>query len=628
MRSNRMTKMFWYLQVIPKLGVWNVIYVFYYRLLLKSGSLQRKNPIQAPITSLSVFKARPEIKDMDEQWSHQLLEVADKVLNGKLPYYFYHWMQQSIPPNWFLNPFNGAEFRATDKHWSRIADFNSDLGDIKNIWEPSRFSWLGILARAYAVSGKVKYLHTLNSWLHEWLLKNPGNQGPNWKCGQEASFRVLNLLNAAHILGQFDDPSQTIVLVIKQHLKRIASNIRYAEAQRNNHATSEAAALYIGGNWLLKVSQTDKKDAKRYAQKGRSALEKLSGKLTYDDGSFAQHSVIYHRLFLDTLSTAIFWTHKLRIKDFSQQFYTHAEKSMQWLLSIMDESGSCPNLGPNDGTLLLANHGCGYRDVRPSLQTASSLIKGRLLFDEGPYDEALHWFDIDRGKLEVDGYHRKSRVHNSGYVVMNCSNSWAMLRFPNYKFRPSHNDVFHFDLWSNGKNILFDSGSYSYNPDKGCTVPDLKSVKSHNTLSFDSREQMPRLGRFLLGKWIKSKKIGDIFEKDANSGSWQGSYVEAAKNSHTRTVSWDDNTWEIVDEFAGEAKEVEIGFNFDDCEYLINCDANKLELPWGQIIVSDNAKISVQRQIVSNFYFQVQDVYRLVLLSPNNDKITTLIKIF
>ena len=35
------------------------------------------------------------------------------------------------------------------------------------------------------------------------------------------------------------------------HLKRIESTISYAIAQDNNHGTSEAAALFIGGSWLL-----------------------------------------------------------------------------------------------------------------------------------------------------------------------------------------------------------------------------------------------------------------------------------------------------------------------------------------------------------------------------------------
>ena len=38
--------------------------------------------------------------------------------------------------------------------------------------------------------------------------------------------------------------------MITLHLVRIAATLPYAIAQDNNHGTSEAAALFIGGAWL------------------------------------------------------------------------------------------------------------------------------------------------------------------------------------------------------------------------------------------------------------------------------------------------------------------------------------------------------------------------------------------
>ncbi len=627
MMPGRIRKFFWYLEIVPKLGIWNVLYVLYYRMLLKSGFLQSKFPVNSTLVKGLVFSKCATVPDFPIDWEEKLLKQADRVISGTLPYYSHHWMEQSTPPDWFLNPFNGKECKAYNSHWTQIPDFNKELGDIKNVWEASRFSWLGILARAYAVSGKIIYLDTLNDWISDWIVKNPVNQGPNWKCGQEASYRVFSLLNAANILDQAEQPSELLMTMISLHLRRISSNTRYARTQRNNHATSEAAALFIGGNWLLKVNAPGQQQIRVYVKKGREALEFLVGSLTYEDGSFSQHSVVYHRLFLDTLNSVVFWTKKLGLQEFTPGFYEHAQKALNWLFAMCDESGNCPNLGSNDGTLLQSNHSCDYRDFRPSLQLASVLLEDQVLFGEGPYNEVLYWSGCRSNHQHPKPFIKPSRVFKSGYVVMNNKDSWAMLRLPFYKFRPAHNDTFHFDLWANGRNLLIDSGSYSYNPEKECKVPDLKSVHSHNTLSFDQKEQMPRLGRFLLARWLKPLSVGEIVQLSDGSRSWEGSYIDAAGNFHLRRIKWNNKHWEIVDQFKGGAENVEIGFNFDDCKYTFDTNANALILPWGKLTVSKNAEITVRSHTVSQYYFQSSSCFRFIISSKNNSEVTTFINI-
>ena len=62
---------------------------------------------------------------------------------------------------------------------------------------------------------------------------------------------------------------------------------------------------------------------------------------------------------------------------------------------------------------------------------------------------------------------------------------------------PSQADAMHVDLWVNGKNLLVDAGSYSYNTNTGLSDY-FNGTASHNTVQFDDRDQMPKLGRFYL----------------------------------------------------------------------------------------------------------------------------------
>ena len=173
------------------------------------------------------------------------------------------------PPNWFFNPFNNKKHNCNQKHWSRIEDFSSYTGDIKCIWEASRFDWALILARTYKYSGDIKFFQCLNNWLTDWVLKNPTNTGPNWKCGQEASIRIITLLLVALILEQHEKPQQDLVIIIADHAKRIESTLFYSLAQNNNHGTSEAAALFIAGSWLntLNLDSQIQKNALRWKKK-------------------------------------------------------------------------------------------------------------------------------------------------------------------------------------------------------------------------------------------------------------------------------------------------------------------------------------------------------------------------
>ena len=85
--------------------------------------------------------------------------------------------------------------------WWQIPDFDPRVGDIKTIWEASRFDWVLTCAQ-HACHGDPVGVERLNTWLADWVANNPPYLGPNWKCGQEASIRVIHLAVAALILDQ------------------------------------------------------------------------------------------------------------------------------------------------------------------------------------------------------------------------------------------------------------------------------------------------------------------------------------------------------------------------------------------------------------------------------------------
>jgi hypothetical protein len=606
-------KLFLYITIIPKLGWCNVFYNIWYRISLRPGIRRFFFPLRVLPYSSDFFGAGPLRQDYPSQLRERLIADADKIISGHLKYYSRHWMKTGNPPDWFLNPFNGIHNPDSKKHWTQVSEFGTKAGDIKNIWEASRFEWLVTLARAFSVTGEGRYLETVNAWLKDWALKNPLNTGPNWRCGQEASVRVFNLILTADIL----EPSESLRDLVYAHLERISGNICYAVSQDNNHGTSEAAGLFIGGSWLASVDGGRYSRAAKFAAKGRKWLENRVEKLVAADGGFSQHSVNYHRVLIDTLTFAEYFRKKCGQEPFSGLFYERAKAAFNWLYQLTDEaSGGAPNLGANDGSLINHLHQSSYKDFRPSLQLTAAIFSGRRLFPAGDADEPLYWLNETCNELKTAGPPKGSLVYNSGYVVLRNNGSWCLLRFPRFRFRPSHNDVFHFDLWYKGVNVLCDAGSYSYNPSGEFAGLNLKSVRFHNTVAFDGGEQMPELTRFLMGKWIKPDNTGEIL-KDANGEfSWEGSYTDQAGNVHTRRVSVKDKTWVLKDTLSGNFRYAEIGFNINDTECSLS--GSIISASFGTVILPEDAKVVLGDTYISEHYNELRQVKRVkaTVVSP------------
>jgi hypothetical protein len=57
---------------------------------------------------------------------------------------YFGWFQVAdrAIPHWHRNPFTGAEAPEPTRPWCQIPDFDARVGDIKIIWEASRFDWV------------------------------------------------------------------------------------------------------------------------------------------------------------------------------------------------------------------------------------------------------------------------------------------------------------------------------------------------------------------------------------------------------------------------------------------------------------------------------------------------------
>jgi len=562
------------LPLLPKLGFANVITVLLYRLAIRFGLIERLMPVGRGYRE-PLFEASSSLGEKHQfpDLEAFIIKEANELLNGNISLFSDRKYNVGSPPDWFLNPVKQKRYPDTDSHWSRLPDFSDETGDIKIIWEASRFDWALVFARAYRLTRDERYFSALNKWASDWTEKNPLNRGPNWKCGQEAAIRMMNLMPAAFVLGQDRSPAGSLIRFVREHCERIEPTIRYAIFQDNNHGTSEAAALFIGGGWLMRHVANDSKllkKAEQWERKGRFWLENRVARLIESDGSFSQYSVNYHRLVVDTLSLVKFWQGYLDLEDFSNQFYQKARAAVWWLFKMVDPlTGDTPNLGANDGALLFSLTSCDYRDFRPSVQLGAVLFFHGRAYEKGQWDESLYYLGLQGASNFAGELTKESQaLDRGGYVIFQAKNSWGVARMPNYRFRPGHADALHFDLWYKGRNVLRDGGSYSYN----CAEPwqsYFPGTQSHNTIEFDDRDQMPRISRFLWGSWTKGETIEPLSESEG-SLSWSGAYTDYEGCRHQRTISVRKDCWHITDVISGFKEKAVLRWRLEPGQWLLS----------------------------------------------------------
>ena len=556
-----------YLLTIKQLGWRNCVAVFAHRVSLRAGLYERRLPhVPCPIPEQE--NGEPQLAQFSSDvWTVasriRCLDAADSLLAGQAIWFSHEIHPVGSPPDWFLDPVSGQRFPDGSQHWSRCRPFSGS--DIKRCWELSRWSWAPLLIRAWHLSGDHRYRDGFNNWCHSWCEANPVNGGSNWLCGQEASIRLLHALQAWQLSDApacFPDPSPQRLAFVTVHLQRIAATERYAQAQDNNHWTSEAAALFIGGSWLAASASAHTSAGRRWAAEGRRALERSVARLVMVDGSFAQHSLTYHRLLLDTLAQVELWRRWLDLPSFSKRFEERCRAATHWLTALIDScSGDGPNLGSNDGAFCYQLHSLSYRDFRPTLQLAWVLFFDQQALVAGPWDEPLYWLGLISPPREEfsDSLQREQKTAlpqspqaielfaDGGFSVIRASSrTWALLRLPNYRFRPAHADPLHLDLWHQGVNLLRDGGSYAYNCD-AAELAYFPGIASHNSVQFASAEPMPRLGRFLWGDWLNLEAPPQL--KSGKAGLSITAAYSCPHGRHQRQVQVEKSgrEWTITD---------------------------------------------------------------------------------
>src|SRR5690606_4340052 len=464
------------IQLVRNMGMRYTTYRVGLEVQKKLGTFKKKFPQNPPVEK---FISLDEWRKKDLFWGVKQGEPYpnkparvpdfDSYVNGEFPFFSADVLSLGSDYDWITNPDTGHRYDV-NKHWSEIQDYSKEAGDIKFVWEKSRFAYLYNIIRHDLYTGE-DHSQWVFDEIKSWLKANPINSGPNYKCSQEISLRVLNWTYALNYYKESNNLTeelfQDIMHAIYWQLKHVYANINFSRiAVRNNHAITETLTLYLGALFYPFFPE-----ASVWKKSGKKWFEQEIEYQIYPDGTFLQFSMNYHRVVIQLLTWA-FKTADYVGQKFKEVVYERAYESLRFLYTCQDEpTGWLPNYGSNDGALFFKLNACDYRNYRPQLNALHVLLTGQGLYNkEGDWDEDLFWFKAKniqshtfKKLFPIVGW---QSFKDGGYFVLRENETITFIRCGNHKDRPAQADNLHLDIWHKGENVLFDGGSYKYNTDQ------------------------------------------------------------------------------------------------------------------------------------------------------------------
>ncbi len=309
------------------------------------------------IKCLEKFLGNLEIK-----YKNKIINQANNAINGKIYVFSKKTLDYGNPIKWNFNPITQKETN-NNKMWFKIPDFNNEIGDIKLIWEPSRFCHLYVFSRAYIISKDIKYYKAFSEQIKQWNINNKYPYGVNYKCGQESAIRMINVLMNYEVFKNYnlvnEEDRKNVKKIVEESYKKLLSNFFYAEkCVKNNHTISELTGLIIGA-WC----ENNNKRIKKYYQKLVKQLE-IQFK---EDGGYIQYSFNYQRLVFQLLEILFKIENKINVKIKSKTKQL-VYKSVMQLYQLQSSNGKLPNYGSNDGALIIPVTCADYRDFSSTIR--------------------------------------------------------------------------------------------------------------------------------------------------------------------------------------------------------------------------------------------------------------------
>ncbi len=493
----------------------------------------------------------------------ELLVTADRLMDGQAEYFGVE-RDDLVDPDWSYDPKTGRS--APSDVYSFDIPYRSEelVGDIKQIWEPSRHQHLTVLAAAYALTGDERYAERVAAHLKSWWAANPPMRGVHWLSGIELGIRLLSWVWVRRLLdgwaqapALFED-NPVALTQIWQH-QRWLEAFPSRGSSANNHVIAEdagqlAAASAFG--WFP--------ESVRWRTAALESIDEQLRHNTFDSGINRELATEYHGLVLE-LGLAAVLEAKAAGARVPESTWLVLLRMTDALASIVDNKLRPPRQGDaDDGFGLIL-------DGDEVSRWASLLNTGEVLFGRLDWWPAVPGEDVrtplfsSLGKeIQVNAarpIQRRDDFADAGMTILRDGEIWCRCDGGPHGFLSiaahGHADALSVEVRHDGVDILADPGTYCYHGEPEWRSY-FRSTAAHNTLELSRADQSVSGGPFLWTKHADTKVIAA-----GTPSRWSAEHDGYAPAIHRRAVELDGSKLRILDDVhGGEARQCRLAFHF------------------------------------------------------------------
>jgi hypothetical protein len=519
----------------------------------------------------------------------RLVSTADELMGGRAEY-FGVVRKDMVDPGWSWDPKTGRH-APTDRYSFDIPYRDEHVvGDIKQLWEPSRHQHLTILAAAYALTGDEQYAERVAEHLRSWWAANPPLRGVHWVSGIELGIRLISWAWVRRLLDRwsgvtalFEENSDALHQI--WHHQRWLAALGSHGSSANNHVIAEAAGQLVAAcafDWFPETP-TWRANAVRL-------LDEQLHRNTFASGLNRELATEYHGLVLELGLAAAVEADAAGVT-VPDTTWLVLMRMCDALAAIVDVRANPPRQGDADDGHGLIVDGAGAH------RWASLLHTGEVLFGRQRWWPNASTDDVRTPLLTalsngvrtdaVRPAERPTHLADAGMTIMRANDSlgeiWCRCDGGPHGFLSiaahAHADALSVEIRHDGVDILADPGTYCYHGQPEWRGY-FRSTLAHNTLELDGRNQSQSGGPFM---WTRHARTNVLV---ANGSRWTAEHDGYSRGrepaAHRRTVHLDRDRREVMlqDEVrAPTARDCRLAFHLGP-EVNVVLDEHTAVLAW------------------------------------------------
>lgn len=372
-----------------------------------------------------------------------------------------------------------------DKIFWRSAKL-SKYSDVKIVWEYNRLQFLIPTAIKYIKTKQIDYKNNIIEIIDKWEKCNEYEYSINWNSNLEVAIRSISISLTLMILDD-ENLNKRYTHLLYLHAKHIYNEIDYSICCiPNNHVIGEATALLL----LSKIIDT--KENKKWYQKSIKILEKKLN-IIDEDGVSKENSFSYQWFVTKMYILSLCF---ITDKNLFNLINNKIIKSLNILKYIYIDENTYLNYGDNDDGYLYSIY-MKYNIIRDIKEYYKLFYKNEISNETSLYTTLLKKFNPNN-QIIIANEKDNNYIATKKIFIYKNNNNLLFFNAKNIEGH-AHNDSLSINLIIDGKEILLDSGTFSYNLSKE-ERSYYRNRGSHTTIQLD-RKNAIAIGTF---RWINN----------------------------------------------------------------------------------------------------------------------------